>query len=60
MSERIAQAEEVLGMLTGIMRGEFPGEDGEIFATAFMQIPDGSYEARVSYRQTQVIRMLFN
>ncbi len=37
-----------------------PGEDGEIFATAFMQIPDGSYEARVSYRQTQVIRMLFN
>lgn len=27
---KIAPAEEVLGMLTGIMRGEFPGEEGEM------------------------------
>ena len=38
------------------------GEDGEgnLLAIAETQLPDGSYQARVGYRSTQVIDMLFN
>ncbi len=33
---------------------------GNRIATANVTMPDGVYEARVGYRQTQMIRMLFN
>lgn len=35
-------------------------EEGRIIAVANAEIPDGSYDARVGYRQTQIIQMLFN
>ncbi len=34
--------------------------DGRKIATAAVNMPDGVYEAKVGYRQTQMIRMLFN
>ena len=35
-------------------------EDGTVFALANTDLPNGSYEARVLFRQTQVIKLLFN
>jgi hypothetical protein len=35
-------------------------EDGTVFATANADLPDGKYQVKVGYRQTQVIKMLFN
>ena len=35
-------------------------EEGNIIAVAESALPDGSYEARVSYSSTQIIKMLFN
>ena len=34
--------------------------DGKLFAQAETTLADGSYQARVSYRQTQVLELLFN
>ena len=35
-------------------------ENGRTIAVANADIPDGSYSARVGYRRTQIIQMLFN
>ena len=35
-------------------------EDGNIFSVSHTDFPDGNYEAKASYKQTQVISMLFN
>ena len=35
-------------------------ENGSVFATASTTLADGSYPARVVFRQTQVLRLLFN
>ncbi len=35
-------------------------ETGAVFASAKTTLADGSYAARVVYRQTQVLRLLFN
>ena len=35
-------------------------EEGKIIAVANAEIPDGSYDVKVGYRQTQIIQMLFN
>lgn len=35
-------------------------EDGTVFAAANVELPDGAYEAKVGYRSTQIIEMLFN
>ena len=35
-------------------------EDGDLLAVANVNLPDGSYEARVGYRSTQIINLLFN
>ena len=35
-------------------------EDGRLLAVADAALPDGSYDARVGYRSTQIINMLFN
>ena len=35
-------------------------EDGTVFALADTSLSDGSYDARVTYRRTQLIRLLFN
>ncbi|MDO5485163.1 MAG: hypothetical protein Q4F51_02440 [Sarcina sp.] len=34
--------------------------DGSVFATANADLPNGTYRVKVGYRQTQVIKMLFN
>ena len=36
------------------------GADGTTFAMAPTTLADGSYEAKVIYKQTQVLRLLFN
>ena len=35
-------------------------EDGGLLAVANVNLPDGSYDARVGYRSTQIIDLLFN
>lgn len=35
-------------------------EEGRLVAVAHADLPDGSYDAKVGYRQTQIIDMLFN
>lgn len=35
-------------------------EEGALFATAATTLEDGTYPATVSYRRTQVLRLLFN
>lgn len=35
-------------------------ENGRIVAGASANIPDGTYEAKVGYKQTRIIRILFN
>ena len=35
-------------------------ETGNLLAVADAELPDGSYEARVGYKSTQIIDMLFN
>ena len=35
-------------------------EDGRLLAVADAKLPDGFYEARIGYRSTQIIDMLFN
>ena len=34
--------------------------DGRLFAVADTLLPDGNYEARVGYKSTQIITLLFN
>ena len=34
--------------------------DGSVFAVADTKLPDGSYDARVAYKSTQLIKLLFN
>ncbi len=34
--------------------------DGNVMAIAHAELPDGLYEIRVGYKQTQIITMLFN
>ena len=34
--------------------------DGQIFALADTDLADGVYDARVTYRRTQVMKLLFN
>ncbi len=36
------------------------GTDGRIFAIAETGLADGTYQARVSYKQTQIMKLLFN
>ena len=36
------------------------GEDGRLFALAETGLDDGAYRVQVSYRQTQIIQLLFN
>lgn len=35
-------------------------EDGSLFATAKTSLGDGSYNARVTYKETQLLSLLFN
>ena len=35
-------------------------EDGNPIAVASVSLPDGIYEARVGYKSTQIIKLLFN
>ena len=35
-------------------------ENGDLLAVANVSLPDGNYDARVGYRSTQIINMLFN
>ena len=54
------------GMMLTIGEGEYPitsvgyMEDGNVFALSSADLADGLYEARVVFRTTQVLRLLFN
>ena len=50
---------QVGSMVTSI-RSVGRDADGRLLAVADAALPDGSYEARVGYRKTQIIKMLFN
>ena len=36
------------------------GDDGRLFALADTTLTNGSYPVKVSYRQTQIMQLLFN
>lgn len=36
------------------------GEGGRVFAIAPTMLSDGTYEAKVTYRKTQILKLLFN
>ncbi len=36
------------------------GDDGAVFATASTNLSDGTYEAKIIFSQTQVLRLVFN
>lgn len=54
------------GMMLTIGESEYPitgvgyMEDGNVFALSSANLADGLYEARVVFRTTQVLRLLFN
>ena len=54
------------GMTVNVGEVTFPissvgrDEKGEIFALAEAPLADGEYQVRVTYRQTQVLKLLFN
>lgn len=47
---------ETSSVITSVGRGE----DGAMFAAADTNLADGNYPARVIFRQTQVLQLLFN
>ena len=49
-----------VGSLTAPVLSVGTDGEGRLIATANVDLPDGSYEAKVSYRSTQIIGMLFN
>ncbi len=49
-----------VGDVTSTVKSVGRSESGAVFALADTILADGVYEARVTYRQTQVITLLFN
>ena len=49
-----------VGESESIIRSVGRRPDGSVFAEAETRLPDGSYEAAVTYRQTQLLKLLFN
>ena len=49
-----------VGDVSSPVRSVGRAEDGTVFALADTSLSDGSYDARVTYRRTQLIRLLFN
>ena len=49
-----------VGELTAPVLSVGSDEDGNPIAIANVHLPDGSYEASVGYKSTQIIQMLFN
>lgn len=49
-----------VGDLTAPVRSVGQAEDGACIAVAEIALPDGVYEARVAYKHTQIIDLLFN
>ncbi len=50
----------VVGDVSSTISSVGRGEDGAVFALANTTLSDGVYDARVTYRTTQVIQLLFN
>ena len=50
----------IVGETESRVSGIGTDENGALFASADTTLSDGSYPARVLFRQTQVIRLLFN
>ncbi len=49
-----------VGETQSVIRTVGRGADGRLFAEAETALPDGSYEASVTYRETQLLKLLFN
>ncbi len=49
-----------VGDTSSVISGVGTAEDGAVFAVADTALTDGSYSARVTFRQTQVLQLLFN
>ena len=49
-----------VGDVTGVISSVGRDTDGRIAAVAQINMPDGVYEAKVTYKQTQVISLLLN
>ena len=49
-----------VGDSTATVRSVGQDEEGTVFALADTSLTDGTYQARVNYKQTQIIKLLFN
>ena len=49
-----------VGGTTSTIKSVGRGEDGSLFAQADTTLSDGEYEARVNYKKTKILRLLFN
>lgn len=47
------------GDISGVISSVGKNNDGKVTAVAQINMPDGEYEVRVVYKQTQIISMLF-
>ncbi len=66
LADETARKEVKEGMAVQI--GEFSdtidsiqtGPGGETTAVAFVTLPDGTYDVQISYKSTQILKLLFN
>ena len=60
-AEKVEAGMEIeIGDSAAVIGSVGTAEDGSIFAVAQTELADGSYAARVVYRSTQVLQLLFN
>ena len=60
-AENVREGQEVIaGSTSSVITSVGRNADGTVFAKAQTSLPDGSYPAKVIYRRTQIIEMLFN
>ncbi len=60
-AEKVEAGMEItIGESSAVISSVGTAEDGSIFAVAQTDLADGSYPARVVFRHTQVLQLLFN
>ena len=60
MQNSAAKAAAARAITTATVRSVGQDEEGTVFALADTSLTDGTYQARVNYKQTQIIKLLFN
>ena len=60
-AENVRKGQTVLVGSTGsVITGVGKDDGGRVVATAYTDLPDGEYEATITYSSTQIIQLMFN